>query len=286
MKLLRQSRALVRSNLLRRAVEPSSFIARRFNSSSGPIEETRCPEELTEESFAETIRPFYEKETPVILRSCLKNWQALDQWKDWDYLVQKVGADRHVDVEVGAYNQGDKLHIPFGQYVEYLNLSQELFKDSESPPLEQILYLAQNELPSSLQEDIKIPALCSDAKYRIGQGHLYHQMLWMGPKGCVSPLHYDPLDNLLFQVVGGKRIILVCKDTDPSKLYVGEAYGQQDNTSAVDVEQPDYATFPQFQPVITLSGELHTGDALFLPAKWWHHVRSLDFSISVNAWWR
>jgi lysine-specific demethylase 8 len=54
------------------------------------------------------------------------------------------------------------------------------------------------------------------------------------------------------------------------------------------VEDPDYTTFPTFReaPPAILCPSLNPGDALYIPAKWWHHVRSLDTSASVNVWWR
>jgi ribosomal protein L16 Arg81 hydroxylase len=27
------------------------------------------------------------------------------------------------------------------------------------------------------------------------------------------------------------------------------------------------------------------GDALYIPSRWWHQVRSLDLSVSFNIWW-
>ena len=31
---------------------------------------------------------------------------------------------------------------------------------------------------------------------------------------------------------------------------------------------------------------LEPGDALYIPALWWHAVESLDTTVSVNFWWR
>jgi hypothetical protein len=51
-------------------------------------------------------------------------------------------------------------------------------------------------------------------------------MLWMGPRHTVSPLHYDPLDNILMQIVGWKRVVLFPPDNYPSsralQLQVGK----------------------------------------------------------------
>ena len=49
----------------------------------------------------------------------------------------------------------------------------------------------------------------------------------------------------------------------------------------VESEYPNLLQIPTIYETV-----LYPGDVLFIPAKWWHAVRSLDTSISVNAWWR
>lgn len=186
------------------------------------------------------------------------------------------------------------------------------------PDMNQILYLAQNDLPPGLSSEVWIPRLCSDPTLGIGHGQPYQCMFWMGPPYAYSPFHYDPLQNLLLQVVGQKHVIVIDPNhaqltaaggngdhinnkTNKSNtqqqqqhLYVGEKYGQQYNTSALDYNfqngriMNDSNQFPQapLLHVVAQQVVLDPGDILFLPTKWWHSVRSLNFSISVNSWWR
>ena len=59
--------------------------------------------------------------------------------------------------------------------------------------------------------------------------------------------------------------------------------------SIVDVDEPDLKTFPRFTEALKEARqvELTPGDALYLPAMWWHDVRSLeDFGALINFWWR
>ena len=187
-------------------------------------------------------------------------------WNDRDSLRDKVGADHIVRVEMGPYNNNNNsetLEIPFRDYLHYLELH-----EKEGGPL---LYLAQNDLPDGLRDDFVLD-VPDDRK-------LYQTMWWMGPQGCVSPLHYDPLDNFLCQMVGRKQVLLVDpRATDPETLCAGREYGQQVNTSAMDVEQLE--GIPKWE------GLLEPSDVLYIPSKWWHYVRSLESSISVNVWWR
>jgi hypothetical protein len=266
--------------------------------------------------IVQLLRPYFEAQQPVILRDYASAWPALHLWKDWNYLRERVGTEGHVDVELGAYNNAERMNIPFGSYIDYLELWREEYgsededknEASEAPP---VLYLAQNDLPPPLQADIFLPPFLenpgtstiskadapSDSAV-LGEGKLYQCMFWMGPPTATSPLHFDPLDNLLTQVAGTKRVVLVDPQEAPlESLYTGPSYGQQENTSAVPVgdllRDDDGATgalqdYPQFDQAwaIRREGRLEAGDALYIPSKWWHYVDSLSFTISVNVWWR
>mmetsp|Transcript_17235 Transcript_17235/g.39975 ORF Transcript_17235/g.39975 Transcript_17235/m.39975 type:complete len:122 (-) Transcript_17235:61-426(-) len=69
--------------------------------------------------------------------------------------------------------------------------------------------------------------------------------------------------------------------------------GQQTNTSPINLDNHHSSIadlerrYPQFRqrPQGTYA-LLQPGDLLYIPAKWWHHVRSLDTAASVNVWFR
>lgn len=267
--------------------------------------------------IAQALAPHYKSQTPAVLRAMLSKSDAYYCWKSLDYLNAAVGGDTPVYVEIGgSYADANvqKPEISFGEYVQYMrqfenkygdgnDMEIEINEPEKQPPPHEIVYLAQNDLPPALYNDFAMPQLCEDAsfarKYDVGEGNLYSCMIWMGPRGTLSPLHYDPLDNLLMQVVGTKRVLLYPRtvgvtDTNDEISAAEEAAwtyaglnGMQYNTSPVDVENPDLQKYPLFArcpPPIECT--LNPGDSLYIPAKWWHHVRSLSRSVSVNAWWR
>jgi hypothetical protein len=238
----------------------------------------------TTEQLVSVLRPYYELELPLKIAFGPEHFAATEKW-NLDYLKNTIGHCA-CDVEIGGSMNGDRVTIDFDQYAQYLDLVRS--NCAKDVPREQLLYMAQNDLPNELFNDIEIPKVCTDASYSLGAGKLYNTMIWIGPIGCVSRLHYDPLDNFLMQIIGRKRVFLIDKKIDSNLLYIGDQFRQQRNVSAIeDVETPDIQTFPMFQfvPEI-LTTELSPGDVLFIPKKWWHSVRSLDYSISVNAWWR
>jgi hypothetical protein len=85
------------------------------------------------------------------------------------------------------------------------------------------------------------------------------------------------------------RSVSVSNTQDSNPWHYAGKNGNQYNTSAVDIEKPDRAKFPNFFKASTpvpYECVLGPGDALFIPKRWWHHVRSLEMSVSANVWWR
>ena len=107
---------------------------------------------------------------------------------------------------------------------------------------------------------------------------------WLGPAGTVTPLHCDYDDNLFAQIWGSKRIILAPPHHDEF-LYPREAnailFG-----SPFDPEAPDYERFPLARQASMIECLVEPGDMLYVPAGWYHQVRSLAFSLSSNRWAR
>ena len=103
----------------------------------------------------------------------------------------------------------------------------------------------------------------------------------------MTPLHYDSYDNLFVQVVGYKHVRLY-PSSQHERLYPrpsgGTGLSAQGNVSDVDVEAPDLAQFPKFARAVGVEVTLGPGDALFIPAGYWHHVRSLSTAFSVSFW--
>ena len=107
---------------------------------------------------------------------------------------------------------------------------------------------------------------------------------WLGPAGTVTPLHADYDDNLFVQIWGSKRIFLAPPHHD-AFLYPKEANALLFG-SPFDPEAPDYARFPLARQAALLELTVEPGDLLYVPAGWYHQVRSLTFSLSSNRWSR
>jgi hypothetical protein len=107
---------------------------------------------------------------------------------------------------------------------------------------------------------------------------------WLGPSGTVTPLHCDYDDNVFAQIWGSKRIFLAPPHHDEF-LYPHEAnailFG-----SPFDPEAPDFDRFPLARQAALVECTVQAGELLYVPAGWYHQVRSLSFSLSANRWAR
>jgi Cupin-like domain len=251
--------------------------------STVPMSEEDC--HGNKESLVETIRPYVRDRTPVMLRGAALHARAIECWKTWNYFESAVDGDTPCHVEVGGnYAHSQICNIRFGDYLAYLRAFEERYGRSGKHvlPSEDLVYLAQNDVFEGLHQDFDIADFCTD--HSLGEGRLYSTMIWIGPYGCVSPLHFDPMDNALMQFVGKKRVMMYPPGTN---VYAG-VDGNQFNTSPLNPEQPfDLSKYPLAAELpLCIECTMYPGDILYIPRKWWHHIRTVETSVSVNSWWR
>lgn len=236
---------------------------------------SEVPYETSNLPTLELFKAVHFDQYPLVVRGGISHWPAISKW-DLPYLESKFG-EHIVPVEVGDSYLDPSLRrqeIPLGSYLRYLSL---LHRD-ETPA--ELVYMAQAELPELLNcsLDIEVPVYCG----KTGRGDRYATMAWIGPKGTVSPLHRDPYHNCFGQVHGAKRFLLYPPQNE-SLLY--PRLDVQKNSSRVDPEMPDLAKYPLFCEAKAIEIVVEQGDLLYIPRRWWHHVRSLSRSISVSFWW-
>ena len=115
------------------------------------------------------------------------------------------------------------------------------------------------------------------------------ESIWIGNRTCIAP-HFDNTENIAC-VVGGRRRFTLFPPDQIANLYPGPLdltpAGQP--ISLVDVREPDLERFPRFAEASAAAevAELGPGDAIYIPALWWHNVEALEsFNVLVNYWWR
>ncbi|XP_020560857.2 jmjC domain-containing protein 5 isoform X2 [Oryzias latipes] len=218
---------------------------------------------------------------PVILEGIIDHWPALNNHPWSIEYLRSVAGFRTVPVEVGSRYTDENWSQTLLTVNEFIDryILNEISQDGGKSRG----YLAQHQLFDQipeLKEDIRIPDYCC-----LGEGDEDDITInaWFGPAGTVSPLHQDPQQNFLAQVVGSKYIRLFSPE-DTDKLYPHQSQLLH-NTSQVEVENPNAELFPEFSKAPYLECVLEPGDVLFIPVKHWHYVRSLQVSFSVSFWW-
>ncbi len=133
-----------------------------------------------------------------------------------------------------------------------------------------------------------LPAFAGENPMPLLDPAIAEPRLWVGNDSRVAP-HYDESDNIAC-VVGGKRRFILFPIEQIANLYVGpiERTIAGQPVSMVDLDAPDYERFPNFREAErhALVADLEPGDAIYIPALWWHAVQaSGEVNVLVNYWW-
>lgn len=246
-------------------------------------------------SLFEFYQNYLKPQVPLVIGDALNDWPALGNspenqnhaWSNIGYLKRTAGC-RTVPVETGdhymAENWGQKL-VRFDRFLDEYILGTN--SGDEELAQEHMAYLAQHPLFDQIPElrhDILVPDYCAMIdQHEVNSSQEIQINAWFGPKGTVSCLHNDPPHNILAQVVGWKRVILI-EDKYRDHLY--PYYGVMSNTSPINPKSPDLSQFQKFRGVPIYETVLGPGDMLYIPPRCWHHIESLTVSFSVSFWWK
>jgi hypothetical protein len=222
---------------------------------------------LSAEAF---LRDHYAAARPVIIEGELDDWPALGLWNP-DYLKRKVGpapvefqGQRDVNPSFELQKDVHRRKLPFDSYIDLI----------AGKPGNHAYITAYNSggngaALTPLQEDVR-PL----SKFLSGQAG----MPWIGPLGTFTPLHFDLTNNMIVQVVGSKRFIMV----PPSESRL--LYNHRHVFSAVHdiADEAALDRYPLAREAMTYEFDLEAGELLFIPIGWWHQVTALDFSVSFT----
>lgn len=231
---------------------------------------------------------------PVLLRGQATGWRAVERAYAGDRAMAEYlagfGGGQPLEVMVGPPEIGGRFfyrddmrgfnfqrqHVPLGSLVgELLRLAEQRVADP--PAIYASAAAAPDHLPGWREANpLDLPPV--DAVPR----------LWIGNATQVAT-HFDASPNLAVCVAGRRRFTLFPPE-QVANLYLGPL----DYTlagppnSMVDPDDPDLERYPRFAEALAHAqvAELAPGDALFVPAIWWHHVRAFDrLNVLVNYWW-
>jgi hypothetical protein len=225
-------------------------------------------------SLAVFHRDYVRRSRPVIIDGMMGDWPAMRTWS-FAYLRERWGTLEVPVVKLQDRSLGRDPAVGLAYQSATLQQAVDLVFDESGPgyymiaPIEDAL--------RAVFDDVKMPPYC------VGKPRL-RSRLWMSAGNTVSPLHRDFPHNMYAQVVGRKRFILL-PPRDKHRVYPYSLRSKLPQVSAVDPENPDYGRYPRFRDARPLVVELGPGDLFYLPGRWWHQVRTLAPSLSLNWWW-
>jgi hypothetical protein len=212
----------------------------------------------------------------VILEGAVAEWPALSRWT-LQHLRERYGQQQVPTF--GQREDGDTAFDPRTGLIPGITTLAEFLDQFEgsAPPRVRIHCMLDSQL-SALADDLDVPA-------HARQGTPVELHLWISGRRSRSRLHFDNPNNLLAQVRGDKRV-LVIPAGQRRLVYPYPLWSANPHFSRADLDSPDYIRFPRLKDVRALGGVIRPGDAIFIPGRAWHYIEAEDPTISVGMrWW-
>jgi hypothetical protein len=244
-------------------------------------------------TFAAEVAP---RDTPVVLRGQVAHWASVragmtGHQATAKYLASLGDGGRPMEVLIGGPEFGGRFFYR-GDNLEGFNFHRE--KASLGILLSELLRLAELRererhvlYANAATASEHMPGWAAANPLDLPLGGAAPR-LWIG-NGSQTATHYDGSTNLACVVAGQRRFTLFPPD-QVGNLYIGPL----DRTlagppaSMVDPLAPDLDRYPRYAEALghALVADLGPGDALFIPAIWWHHVQAFGtLNVLCNYWW-
>ena len=221
----------------------------------------------------EFFRHYFAGNRPVILTGHARTWPAFGKWTP-AYFKDAFGAEE-IEIVAGRARDpdGDR---NYEKYRQKTTMSEYVDRVLAAGASNDIYMIARNK---NMTRDALLPLL-ADVVF---DEHLFDleqvdggTTLWFGPAGTVTPLHHDSTNILFCQIYGRKRVVLI------SPFQTELLFSARGFYSAYNLEDPDALTSLRAADIAVHEIDLAPGEALFIPAGWWHHVKALSVSITFS----
>ena len=223
-----------------------------------------------------TLGEAVSSQTPLVLRGAIRHTPAFRKWN----LSSLPSLCPSAELSVARRHNMELHETPYTR-MSLPDLAKAIQEPNPSP-----LYHAESDelfetCPHLLEDDLMglesvLPL--PDPSYASVEG-----LVWLGSESWTG-LHadLDPL-NVLMVVFGSKNVTLF-HPSDTPNLYPWDTrldFGAR--LSRVDPFDVDLAAFPNYAATTPLSVVLNAGDAMYIPAHWFHYVHTPEPSLAVSA---
>ena len=266
---LQQLARLQRALASKASGEPSSDSSEE-RSPEGDTDFVQRREHVPADEF---YRHYFAGNRPVVITGYARTWPAFGKWTP-EYFKDAF-ADAAVEIVAGRARDpdGDR---NFEQYRQKTTMSDYVDRVVQAGESNDIYMIARNK---NMTRDALLPLL-DDVVFDPALFDIEHldggTTLWFGPAGTITPLHHDSTNILFCQIYGKKRVMLI------SPFETALLDSARGFYSAYNLEDPDALVELRSTDMAIHEVELAPGEALFIPAGWWHHIKALSVSITFS----
>ncbi len=260
------SPGLVVARAWQRRAQRLSQVARLQRAVGDPRELERRPAPAAPELFSR----YWGGSTPAIFTDIVPRWH--EQWTP-EGLRERFG-EAQVEACIGR-SKDPRPDANWREHRVEVGLREYVDRMLAASPTNDVYLIANNrntargELRALWNDVVLPPGWFDEPRLPFGSA------LWLGPAGTITPLHHDTSNILFCQIHGRKRIVL-CPPWAEALLDTADGVYNRRGPEGLAEEIP------------SIDVVLEPGEALFIPAGWWHDVRALDVSVSlaINAFAR
>jgi hypothetical protein len=247
-----------------------------------------------EECDAERFEAIIEdRDEPAVFRGLVSGWPAVTAARESADALAGYLAKLDRGVNVRAFVGDSKAGGRFFYSDDLLGFNFALTETQLTPLIQTLLQFDREDVAqpiymgSTATAEI-LPQFASQNPLTAVERRGGEPRIWIGNNSRIAP-HFDESDNVAC-VVSGKRRFTLFPTEQVENLYVGPiehtVAGQP--TSLVDLAAPNLDRFPKFREALNhaRTAELGPGDAIYIPALWWHGVEAIGpLNVLVNYWW-
>jgi hypothetical protein len=221
---------------------------------------------------ADFIKHYFKPQKPVIIEDLSKSWPAYEKW-DLDYIQSKAG-DQIVPLYNNVPTKGHTNSVVPAKKMKLYDYI-EILK-TQPTDLRMFFYNVLQKMPE-LTKDFSYPDIGLKFFKKL-------PVMFFGGKGSKVLAHYDMdlADLVHFHFHGKKNVTLFAPD---QAQYLYKVPYTVHNLETIDMDNPDFETYPMLQQAQGLHAEMNHGDALYMPSGYWHYItyENGGFSITLRA---
>ena len=221
---------------------------------------------------------------PFIVRGAVRNWGSQADWSTKG--LRQALSDR--DIPVGSSKDGRFGYLPtatwqkrrpsrtFEVHPGRLHAFLDECDNAKGPEASYLMMQRLEQRYPELSQEFSSPPFLGKIQTTSN--------LWIGQTNSVTPLHFDATSVIICQCSGQKIFQL----SPPESVSNFEMFPRHSTHPHLVLSESNLATplppNPSGQP-LRYDFKLETGDALYIPAFWFHAIRNITTSTSVHFSW-